>query len=262
VKDLDKENSPFARPQSIAFIGAGLPFLLGGMCSILASTAAPKIPFFDNPISVFCIWLFAIAPIMALVPKIFKWDWRTKYFGFLSFYVACASLLGVIPWLCILVYSALPSGAKLVVLFAYAIPIFWWCRRFILYYRQIFRDPKIYNFVYLEEVDVVYYSQKNDNSLIERKCGLKQFPSSLAITAPMALALLLIPFSRGLKDLVGLSFIFTFLTIGTLPITLSFLGLTTRGFLVFYFYPWKIKRRTGKEVYVDLLIKTAMPRKK
>jgi hypothetical protein len=30
-----------------------------------------------------------------------------------------------------------------------------------------------------------------------------------------------------------------------------------RGYLVFYYYPWKIKKETGKEVYVDMVTKTA-----
>jgi hypothetical protein len=42
------------------------------------------------------------------------------------------------------------------------------------------------------------------------------------------------------------------LAIFATPLNLMFLGLSTKGWLVFYFYPSKIKRETNKPVYVDI----------
>jgi hypothetical protein len=262
MRNLDKENPSFASPQSLGVISALLPIMIGGMCSLLASIATPRVSLLDNPISVFCICLSCIALLGALMPKIFKWGWRSEYFGFPTFYVASLSLFGIIPWLCILVYGGIPLGARIALLCSYAIPTFWWCRRFVHFYRGVFSDKPLRDFIYLEEFDAVYYSQQNDKFLLERKRGLRQFPSNLAFLIPLALGFCLTPFSRSVYNFTGISFTLTFLTIIGLPITVMILGLTTRCLLIYYFYPWKIKRQTGKDVYVDMVTKTTMPRKK
>jgi hypothetical protein len=51
---------------------------------------------------------------------------------------------------------------------------------------------------------------------------------------------------------MGIPFIHIFLAIFATPLNLMFLGLSTKGWLVFYFYPTKIKRETNKSVYVDI----------
>lgn len=66
----------------------------------------------------------------------------------------------------------------------------------------------------------------------------------------MALAFLMAPFASSLAHFVGIPFIHIFLTVAGLPITLMCLGLAVRGYLIFYYYPWMLKRTTGKEVYV------------
>jgi hypothetical protein len=257
LRNLDKENPLFARPQSVAPIGALLPFILGGMCAFLASEATPQVPFFDNPLALFCVGLSVTALVSAFVPKIFNWDWRTKYFGFSTIYLASASLLGIIPWLCIVLYSTLPLWTRLFLFFGYAAIVIQWCRRFVLFYRRIFADKALRNIIYVEDSDAIYYSQKNDNWLIDKKFKLKQFPSNTVVLISVGLAFLLLPFVRSVKHLVGLPFPYTFLTIGSLPVIMTVLGLTVRGYLVFYYYPWKIKKETSKEVYVDMVTNTS-----
>lgn len=262
MRNLDKENPLLAHPQSLVLVAALLAFLLGGMCSILASVATPKIRFLDNPLVIFCLGVSAAAVIVCLVPKIFKWDWRAQYFGFSTFLFASVSLLGIIPWLCLVLYSALSPATRFSIFCAYLAINFWWCRRFVLFYGRIFSEKNLRNFVYLEDVDAVYYSQKNDNCLMEKRFKFRQFPSAVVVLIPFISAFLLVPFSQTVKVLVGLPFALSFLAIGSLPVTLMILGLTTRGILIFYFFPWKIKKQTGKIVYVDLLTKTAMPKKR
>jgi hypothetical protein len=257
LRNLDKENPLFARPQSVAPIGAVLPFILGGMCALLASEATPHIPISGNPLALFCICLSVASLISALMPKIFGWDWRTKYFGFSTVYLASASLLGVIPLLCIVLYSSLPLWARLSLLCGYAGTIILWCRRFVLFYRRVCSNKVLRDILYVEDIDAVYYSQKNDNWLIEKKFKLKQFPSNIVILISLGLAFILVPFIHAVKDIVGLPFPHMFLTVGSFPVIMAVLGLAMRGYLVFYYYPWKIKKETGKEVYVDMVTKTA-----
>lgn len=92
---------------------------------------------------------------------------------------------------------------------------------------------------------------------MEKKFKVKQFPSNIVVLVSLGLAFLLIPFFGSVKHLVGLPFPYTFLTIASLPVTMMVLGITARGYLVFYYYPWKIKKETGKDVYVDMVTKTA-----
>lgn len=260
LRNLDQENPEFARPQRVAPIGAVLPFLLGGMCAFLASEATPNIPYSDNLLSLFCMYLSAASIASALIPKIFNWDWRTKFFGFSTVYLASASLLGIVPWLCVVMYSSLPAWGRTFIIFAYAVPISWWCTRFLRFYRQIYADRTLREYLYIEDGDVIYYSQKNDNWLIEKKFKFKQFPPNAVILLSLGLAFILVPFFRIAKTFVGVPFPHMFLTIASFPLVLTVLGLTMRGCLVFYYLPWKLKTATGKEVYVDMVTKTPPPR--
>jgi hypothetical protein len=262
LRDLDKENPSFARPQHMAVICAILPFLLGAMCAIIASEATPGRPWMSTPLSIFCIGLCPAALVSAFVPKIFHWDWRAKYFGFSTIYFSSASLLGIIPWLCVLIYGSLPLWERLLLALFYVLPIAWWCRRFVIYYRHIFSDHELRNILYIEEIDAVYYYQKNDNWLIEKKYKFKVFPSNFAFISPLALAFLLVPWMRMVKAHFGLPFPHAFLTIASLPVVMMILGLTMKCYLTFFHYPRKIKAETGKDVYVDMVSKTTKRRAK
>jgi hypothetical protein len=256
LRNLDKENPPFARPQHMVVICAILPFLIGGMCAIIASEATPRRPWISTPLSIFCLCLCPAALATACLPKIFNWDWRAKYFGFSTIYFSSASLLGIIPWLCLLLYSHLALWERALLLIYYFAPTIWWCRRFIKYYRDIYSNKELRNIVYVEESDAVYYLQKNDNWLIEKKYKFNIFPSNLLVIIPPALAFLLAPWMRIVKAHIGLPFPFAFLTIAGLPFVMMILGLTMKCYLVFFYYPRKIKSETGKEVYVDMVRRT------
>lgn len=226
------------------------------MCALLASEATPNIPFSENKLSLFCITLSVASIVSALIPTIFQWDWRTKYFGLSAIHLASASLLGIIPWLCIVFYSALPLWARLVFFCLYATPIVLWCRRFARVYHHIYLDKMLREHVFIEDADAIYYSQRNDNWMIEKKFKFKQFPSNAIILFSVGGAFLQVPYFRLIKTFFGLPFPHMFLTIISIPITLTVLGLATRAYLVFYYYPWLIKKATGKEVYVDMVTKS------
>jgi hypothetical protein len=209
----------------------------------------------------FCLCLSPVALVSACLPKIFNWDWRAKYFGFSAIHFSSISLLGVIPWLCILLYSSLAPWEKSLLLIYYIAPNIWWCRRFVIYYRQIYGDRESRDMVYVEESDAVYYYQKNDNWLIEKKYKFKLFPSNLLTISPLAVAFLFAPWMTAVKAHVGLPFPHAFLAVASLPVVMMVLGLTIKCYLVFFHYPHKIKSETGKEVYVDMVHRT-IPLKK
>jgi hypothetical protein len=260
LRNLEKENPTYARPQNVALIGAFLSFTIGGMCMVIANEATPHTAFLDNPLTLFCIFVSVASFAFALIPKIFNWGWKARYFGISMIYLTSVSLLGLIPWLCIVLYSAQHLWMRLIILVGYAVPIILWCRRFAKFYAKIFANQVWHDFIYREDTDAVYYMQKNDNWLVEKRYKLAIFPSGIATVAPVALAFVLVPFIKIVNSQTGLPFAHTFLSVAGLPIIMTFLGLGMRGFLVFYYYPWKIKQATGKDVYVDMVTKTTPPK--
>jgi hypothetical protein len=260
LRNLNEENPSFASPRNLAPVGAILPFLLGAIGAALVSEATPHRPWTSTPLSIFCVCLCPTALVSACVPRVFNWDWRAKYFGFNTIYFSSTSLLGLIPWLCLLLYGSLAVWEKLAVLVLYLIPIIWWCHRFITYYQAIYSDKDLRGILYIKELDVVYYCQKNDNWLIEKKHKFKIFPPNLFFITPLILAFLLAPWMRAVKSHFGLPFPYVFLTLSSLPLVMMVLGLTIKGYLTFYHYPRRIKSDTGKDVYVDMVSKT-VPRK-
>jgi hypothetical protein len=261
LKNLDG-NPSFAHPQQMAVICAILPFLLGAMGAVIAHEATPRRGWSSTPLSLFCLGLCPIAVVSAFLPRIFKWDWRTKYFGFSAIHFSSASLLGLIPWLAILLYGRLSPWENALLLIYYIVPNVWWCYRFVSYYRRIYSNPDSRDMVYVEESDAVYYCQKNDNWLIEKKYKFKIFPSSLLIVGPLVVAFLLVPWAPVVKAHIGLPFPHAFLAVACLPIVMMVLGLTTKCYLVFYRYPRKITLATGKAIYVDMVTRTIPLRKR
>lgn len=154
------------------------------------------------------------------------------------------------PWLSIVFFSNLPGWIRLLLLGAYSASVVFWCRRFVVYYRQVFFDGNLRRFLYEENDDAIYYLQQGDKTLFEKTLKLDQVPPNLVFVLFMGLAFLMTPFASKLTRLVGIPFIHIFLTVAGLPITLMCLGLAVRGYLIFYYYPWQLKRTTGKEVYV------------
>lgn len=159
-------------------------------------------------------------------------------------------LVGIVPWLGIVFFSSLPIWIRLLLLVSYSASIVFWCRRFVVYYRRVFFDGNLRSVLYEENDDAIYYLQQGDKTLFEKKLKLDQVPPDLIFVLFMGIAFLMPPFASTLTRLVGIPFIHIFLTVAGLPITLMCLGLAVRGYLIFYYYPWQLKRTTGKEVYV------------
>jgi hypothetical protein len=111
------------------------------------------------------------------------------------------------------------------------------------------------NILYSEEKDAVYYLQKGDVWLMEKKFKFYQIPSGYLFVVAMVLSFLCVPFARALSRSAGLPFVHILLTVMSLPIILMCTGLATRAYLIFYYYPWRIKRATAKDVYVDMSTK-------
>jgi hypothetical protein len=225
----------------------------------LASGAAPSLPLHNNYLEVFGLSLIACAVVAFPAPYIFRWDWEAKYFGAGLLPFASGSVLGVYPVLCIALYSSLTLPVCIALILTQGILITHWCNRFVKIYRNIYNDKTLFNYIYTEESTAVYYLQQADKKVIDKLFKFQQFPSSRFCIISLFFAFALIPFAGSLSRLTGIPFIHIFLAIGATPLNLMFLGLSTRMWLVFYFYPMKIRKETNKPVYVDMSSQPSTP---
>lgn len=256
MKELDETNPEFAKPERILPIGVIMPFFVGGMSWVFSSEAAPNTPFLKDPLSIFCATIMLVGCVSSILSKICKWDWRVQYFGLGAFYMGSISLLGIIPWLCVVLYSFLSMAVRLFLLLAYSSIAIWWCWRFVACYRQIMADEKWYGRIYVEDEDVFYYLQKNDSWILSNVYNFMQMPPVPVFISIFLLGFVVFPFAGIVSSSMGLPVMYIFMTTSFFPLVLMSLGLMTRGYLIYYHYPQKIRKINRKEVYVDMVSKT------
>ena len=252
MKDLEKLNVQLVRPNKFVPYVFVLPAVCGFGGWALATGAAPNIAYEDNALAVFSIRLLIASLILAPLPWLLKWDWRSQYFGSALFLFGSIALMQLFPMASIVVFSHLPRGLSWGLSLLESGLVIWWCARFVRVYRRIFADPDLWKMIYVEESDAIYYLQNVDKWVLEEKLRFNQTPTAMMFIGPMAMAFLLVLFIGPVTRFVGVPFTHIFLAVGGVPIVLWALGATTRGFLIFYYFPWKLKRATGKNVYVDM----------
>jgi hypothetical protein len=103
-----------------------------------------------------------------------------------------------------------------------------------------------------EDSDAIYYMRKSDNFLLEKHFKFSQMPRDRDFVLFIILALLTIPIMDAASSFIGVPFVHIFLMIAMLPVSWMSIGLAFRAYLIFYFYPMRIKKATGKSIYVDL----------
>lgn len=256
MKNLEKINPEFSKPERILPIGTIMPFFVGGIGWFFSSEAAPNIPLYKDPLSIFCVIVMLSSCLLALISKIKRWGWHAKYFGVGALYVGSVSLLGIVPFLCIVFYSYLPLLARLVLFLSYSSVVLWWCWRFVLFYRAITAGERWNEKIYVEDEDVVYYLQKNDTWFLKNRYRFRQLPFTPFFVIMASLGFSLFPFGKTISSSIGVPVIYLFMTVSFFPFVLMLLGLMTRGYLIYYFYPRKIRESTGKSVYIDMVTRT------
>jgi hypothetical protein len=253
--DLDKVNPKFARPNSFCANSAFLPFILSTCCMFLAVGAAPDIDSFRNPLFIICFVVCVLSVFLLIIPRVLKWDWKAEYFGFSVICLGSVALIGGISWGGILLYSKLPIVLRTIGFLTYLVVVVLWARRFIVVYRSIFSVAENRKRIYVDSDGLVYYRQKADVKILEKEMKFRQFPSGPVVIVFMFFAILTIPYSEYLESTIGLPFTHIFLSIAAVPTDMMAIGLMTRGFLIYYFYPRIIYKDSGKRVFVDLVSK-------
>lgn len=252
MRNLDLTNPQMAKPSNLVPKGAAIPIVFALIGMTLASDAAPSVPFFSNPV----FWLNFLVVGATLCLTAFsvlnRWDWNVKYFGSLLFHIASVSLIFVSALLCVFFYSRFSFFANICLVLSGLIAHIIWNFRFIKIYRKIYNDKEIFNKIYEEEEDAIYYMQQIDKKILQKKFHFNQFPSNLFFIIFMFLALPLLMLMGPVTKLTGMPFIHLFFLVTTLPISLMSTGLATRLWLIYYFYPRKLSARTLKPVYIDM----------
>lgn len=256
MRKLDQTNPEFAKPERILSVGVIIPFFVGGMSWMFSSEAAHNTPFSKDPLSIFCAAVMLLGCILSALSKICKWDWRVQYFGLGAFYVGSFSLLGIIPLLCVVLYSYLSMRVRLCLLLTYSSVAIWWCWRFVRCYRKIMTDEKWHGRIYVEDNDAVYYLQKNDTWVLNNVFKLRQIPPVALFISMFSFGFIVFPFAGIVSSSIGVHAMYIFMVASFFPFVLMSLGLMTRGYLIYYYYPRKIKEKNRKDIYIDMASKT------
>lgn len=235
----------------MASLSAFIPFIMS--CSAIALTvgAAPDLPFFSNPLSVFFLMLSITSLLMVVVPRLLKWGWEASYFGVSLLCVGSAAIFGGVPWLCLLFFGAQPLLVRVGLFVVYGCCLLMWCHRFVSYYRKMYSDDRTRSLIYEIDNGVPFYMQKGDKGLAER-LKFQQAPSNALFLVCMTTGVALLLFIKPVTEIIGLPFVHIFLGVAAIPIDMLALGQALRAWLIFYYYPAKMKKITGHRVYVDM----------
>lgn len=252
MRDLDCINGVVKSTKHIFAISLIIPIFMGCSAWALATGAAPSLPLEENYLEILGLSIIVCAIIAFPIPYIFRWNWEAKYFGAGLIPFCSGSILGIYPILCIALYSSLPLVIRIIFILLQIILIAHWCNRFVKVYRAIYCNKSLFNYIYVEEPSEIYYLQQAERKVIEKILKFQQFPNSKFFVFSLLLAFSLMPFATSLSKMFGLPFTHIFLAIGATPLNLMFLGLGTKIWLVYYYYPMKIFKEKNKLVYVDM----------
>lgn len=259
MRNLDSINPEFLRPSRLSAISAFLLFALTLVSVPLADGAAPNTPILKNPIVISISFILAVSSMLTLSSLLFRWGWKAKCYGISFLFFASVSYLGIVPCLAVVLYSTGPYWVRVFVILTYGISIFFWCRKFSVIYAEVFDDDILRAAIYEEESDAVYYMRRGDELLLKKHYKFSQMPRDRYFLLFIILGVFVIPIMSQVRAYIGIPSVHTFLLIAMLPASWMSIGFAVRGFLIFYLYPAKIKKATGKDVYVDLASKPQFP---
>lgn len=255
MRNLDTINPALLRPSRFGSISACIVLMLALVSAPLAYGGAPKVPFFENLVILLLSAVLAIAMILALLSAVFRWGWKAQYYGFSFLCAVGISFLGIVPFLVAVLYGKAPYWVKLIIMLVYGGSHYFWCRKFTAVYKNIFNNENLRSAIYEEEGDAVYYMRRGDEFLLDKHYRFSQTPRDWHFVIFIVIALLMAPMMKAISTFLGIPFVHIFLLVAMLPVSWMGIGFAVRGFLIFYLYPAKIKRATGKDVFVDLASK-------
>lgn len=262
MRNLEDSNPKEMRPSKFTSFGAGVSMVLALICLPLADGAAPNITFLNNKVVQLLFIVMVASFMLSAISIFFRWGWKIEYFGSSMICIASVSLFAIVPLLSLMIYGTSSTWFKGGVLLIYIASHIWWGRKFFVIYREIFNDASRRQIIYEEEPDAIYYNRNGDSYLLEKNYKFSQIPPDRYFVIFLVLAFMLLPIISTAKAFAGLPFAHVFLLVAMLPVSWMSIGVAFRGFLVCYFYPAKLRNFTGKNIYVDLIYKHPLTRRK
>lgn len=253
MRDLDKINPGDQRPSRFVALSSCLPLILGVVSLPLAYGAAPDVPLVENTVAQVIFLVVGIPLLLGIFSSVLRWGWEASHYGFRLVFGGSISLFAIVPLLSLLVYGTASFLFKTFVLLFYVLSHMVWCRKFAVIYKHAFNNELLRRVMYQEEADAVYYLRRGDQFLLEKYYKFSQMPRDRYFVIYILLAFGLIPFADEVGRVTGIPFPHSFLLVAMIPVSWMSLGFVVRGFLVCYLYPSRIRKLTGKEVYVDMV---------
>lgn len=255
MRDLDSINSAFLTQKQILYVSAFLLFAMSSLGFPLAYGVAPNVPAVKNPIVLLVFAGMGSSIILAMGASFLRFGWRAEFYGMSFLCFASVSFLGVVPVFAVVLYGGAPYSVKAIIILIYGATHWLWCRRFLILYEQVFGDEDLRRVVYEEDADAIYCIRAGEKFILNKYYKFSQMPRDRYFAGSVCVGILMIPIMKPVCAFIGAPFVHIFLIITALPISCMSLGCALRGFLIFYLYPAKLKRTTGKNVYVDLISK-------
>jgi hypothetical protein len=255
LRDLDKINPAFLKPSKIAWLSAFVLCAMALLSMPLAFGVAPDISLIDNPIFFLSCLALGASFLVFTVPAIFRWGWKAKFYGASFLCFAGVSLLAIVPCMAVVLYGNAALWVKSAIVFIYGASHLLWCRKFTTLYGKVFNDEILRSAVYEEEPDAIYYMRRGDEFILNKYYKFSQIPRDRYFVLFMLAALLMTSMMRAVSTFAGAPFVHVFLLVAMLPVSWMSIGFAVRGYLIFYLYPLRLKKATGKDVYVDLASK-------
>ncbi|WP_155640085.1 hypothetical protein [Burkholderia territorii] len=130
-----------------------------------------------------------------------------------------------------------------------AIGNIWWCISFARIYKKIYVDRVLFQSLYIDAGDFYVMTPARDSRLIERRLKFNQMRPAYLLIPIMPLVSLSFVLERILEPVIGFGGFWTFAAFIAIPLSMIFNGLLVKGGLMYFYYPAKLTRSTGKPVY-------------
>lgn len=251
--------SPEERVPPIYLSRLGLPVLfivfgvlVDGIGMFMAADVSSRVPARENML----VWIGllhatgCIAVAASLV--VAKWSWRAEQHGLLAFVMMGFAYFMLSSYLGIVIFSpAHPTfrALMLVILLAYH---GWWISRVVRWYGRAWHDDSLRNLIYVERSDHIVYLREGERNVRER-LGVQFFPSNWTLVSTFLLGLGTYFARDNLTRYFDASWVPIAFAIWGLSLSVFVTTMVTSSVMTCFVFPSRLRRQTGKHVYVDLL---------
>lgn len=253
MRDLNYINPIISNKGDLSLLLLSVSLIFNGFSLWMIGAAAPEENFSISVLFEIFLVLLILSMLLSPFSWLKKWNYRLKSFPMSLFF--CCNFLMLIyltPLLCIAVFGRFGVSYKLFFLVVFLLIPPFWAWRFVKFYKQIYQTKALFDCLYSEEQDAVYYLDKGNNWLMRKKFKFDKHPPVSWYLIFIGLACAALFLIEPIKVFFGVPFINFFILLIGFPVTLMIIGQLTQDFLTCWYYPMLISKSTGKNVYIDM----------